>query len=137
MEQSAATGAIVYGVCVSGWVSAALRIESLGGKASRLHGHDYRVVVCAEGETLRGGILIDHDELQGALDECIAGVDYSVVNDVVGTSNASAEVLAAHIFECLSKRYQGMPIAEIVMVAVCTPRGRCSYVRTGKAHKRL
>lgn len=128
--------AIVYGACVSGWVSAALRIESLGGKASRLHGHDYRVVVCAEGGSLRGGVLVDHDVLQEILDGCIAEFDYRVLNDVIGSSNASAEVLAAHIYGCLSSRVKEREIG-IVMVVVCTPRGRCSYVRPGNAHKRL
>jgi len=125
-RQGLAEKLLVYGVCVEEWLSAALSIRDLGGRAARLHGHDYKVVLCVEGE-LKSGVVVDHEILHGILKECVDPFDYSFLNETLGSDNASAEEVARALLDCV---VQHLPQGLIpVLMAVCTPRGRCSYIR--------
>jgi 6-pyruvoyltetrahydropterin/6-carboxytetrahydropterin synthase len=70
------------------------------GKCERLHGHNYRVVVWARGNTLDdGGMLVDFAHLKGALREVLSKIDHINLNDMpVFTGDPSAERIAQYIF---------------------------------------
>lgn len=122
----------VYGVCVGDWLSVALRIVSLPN-FNRVHGHDYVVFVCVEGKLGINNIVMDHEDLAKYLGECKNSLDYAYLNESLGTDNPTAEAVASALKKCLeaklSEAWKEYDV-KLVLIAVCTPRGRCSYVRT-------
>lgn len=121
---------MVLGVCVSTWISAALRVESLGGSAASLHGHDYRLRVCVEGPLGSDNTVVDHYVLERLLSECTGGLDHVYLNEVLGVRDATAEVLVSRIYECLANKLASIGRQlRLVLVEACTATGYCSYYR--------
>jgi 6-pyruvoyl-tetrahydropterin synthase len=122
----------VYGVCVRDWLSVALRIVSLPD-FNRVHGHDYVVFVCVEGKLGINNIVMDHEDLARYLEACKNSIDYTYLNESLETDNPTAEAVASTLKKCLevklSETWKEYDV-KLVLIAVCTPRGRCSYVRT-------
>jgi len=119
-----------YGVCVSKWISVALRLDVNGKPYAGLHGHDYRVMVCVEGP-LSNGMVIDHYELEEILASCTAGLDHRSLNEALGTETPTAETLVGYVKDCLEPRLRkGL---RLVLVAACTATGYCSYYREDAA----
>ncbi len=115
-----------FGVCVETWVSVALFIDSVPSEYGRLHGHDYKIRVCVEGEP-RSGLVLDHYLLLRVLRSCLERVDHHNLNEVLDTRNATAEALVSYIHRCLSPR---LPVSvALVYVEACTATGMCSYYR--------
>ncbi len=119
---------VVFGVCVEDWVSAALRVK---GEKRGLHGHDYIVRVCAEGDLDEVGMVVDHSILYRLLRGCLDSVDYRVLNEVLSVESATAERLVGYVYDCVSSKLKDYVDASIVYVEACTPRGYCSYLRAG------
>lgn len=122
-----------FGVCVSVWISAALRVESLGGSAAALHGHDYRVRVCVEGPLGADNTVIDHYVLERLLGECVRSLDHAYLNEVLGVKDATAELLVREVYKCLDSRLSKLAGTshdlQLVFVEACTATGYCSYYR--------
>jgi 6-pyruvoyltetrahydropterin/6-carboxytetrahydropterin synthase len=70
------------------------------GKCERLHGHNYRVVVWARGNTLdEGGMLVDFGHLKHALRDVLDKIDHTNLNDMkIFAGDPSAERIAQYIF---------------------------------------
>lgn len=64
-------------------------------KCSNLHGHNYRIVVYAEGELDERGFVMDFAELDAIVDPLVRQVDHRTLNDVPGLENPTAELIAA------------------------------------------
>ncbi|BEP17096.1 hypothetical protein PYJP_04480 [Pyrofollis japonicus] len=124
----------MYGVCVSKWVSVALRLSSPYLQGSPLHGHDYKVKVCVEGPLGSDNKVIDHLELLALLDECLRDINYKYLNDVLGVENPTAELMTSHIASCISTRLKRDGL-RIVLVEACTPSDLCSYYKPLSQHK--
>jgi 6-pyruvoyltetrahydropterin/6-carboxytetrahydropterin synthase len=71
------------------------------GKCENLHGHNYRVLLWARGETLdEGGMLVDFGFLKKALRDIAGGLDHTSLNDNPAfRGDPSAERIARYIFE--------------------------------------
>ncbi len=122
---------MVYGTCVSTWVSVALKISSLRDISSKLHGHDYIVKICCESEKLdSANLVIDQKTLKQMLHMCLSSINYSYLNEVLKTDNASSELLSKYIYDCMQEKLTeyGSNIA-LTKAEVCTPIGDCSYYR--------
>lgn len=65
-------------------------------KCHRMHGHSYRVEVCAAGEVdPRMGWLVDFGEVSARVEPVIKQeLDHRVLNDIPGLENPTAEHLA-------------------------------------------
>jgi len=125
---------MVLGVCVSTWVSAALRVESLGGPAAALHGHDYRLRVCVEGSLGDDNTVVDHYVLERLLSECVRDLDHAYLNEVLGVKDATAEMLVDKVYKCLSSKLANAKrVLRLVLVEACTATGYCSYYRSEDA----
>ncbi|NOZ88943.1 MAG: hypothetical protein GXO15_03370 [Crenarchaeota archaeon] len=122
---------VVFGVCVEGWVSVALRVK---GEKRSLHGHDYVVRVCAEGGLDEAGMVVDHSILYRLLRGCLDSLDYQVLNDVLEAESATAERLVGYVYNCVAPKLKDYADASIVYVEACTPRGYCSYLRAGTTY---
>lgn len=121
---------MVYGVCVAKWVSVALRVSSPYIPGEALHGHDYKVRVCVEGELGEDNKVVDHLEFLAQLDDCLRRINYKYLNEVLDTRSPTAELLAKKIAECLSS-YAIARNTRITLVEVCTASELCSYYRVG------
>ncbi|WP_375752527.1 6-carboxytetrahydropterin synthase QueD [Vibrio sp. HN007] len=91
---------------------------------TRLHGHNYEVIVELASETLnQTGFVRDYRELS-ELKEYIDGtLDHRHLNDVLGEDNTTAERIAKHLYEWCKSRWP-----EIAAVAVSeTPKTWAEY----------
>lgn len=109
--------------------AAAHFIVHYNGKCERLHGHNYRVRVYAQGNTLdEGGMLIDFGVLKGALHEVLAILDHSLLNDhpFFATRDPSAEHIAWFIYGELTSRLPKAPISRIEVFE--TEKNMAAYI---------
>jgi 6-pyruvoyltetrahydropterin/6-carboxytetrahydropterin synthase len=80
-------------------------LRNYHGKCENVHGHNYRVQVTLNGETLdQTGLLVDFVELKKVLGEIVERMDHRFLNDVppFDVLNPSAENMARYIFDELS-----------------------------------
>ena len=90
----------MYTVRVQAGFAAAHFLAHYHGKCERLHGHNYRVRVTAEGASLDdGGMLVDFGVLKVALKAICAEFDHSSLNDhpAFSDGNPSAERIAGFV----------------------------------------
>ena len=72
----------MYTVRIEDSFAAAHFLARYHGKCERLHGHNYRVLVTAEGPDLdEGGMLVDFGILKQALKGILGEVDHTCLND--------------------------------------------------------
>lgn len=94
-----------FRVGVRGYFSAAHRVGDHPGACSKLHGHTYTVDFEVEGSQLGGdGMLLDIGLLKGLLKSILETYDHKYLNEVLGTDNATCEVLALDILKRLKER---------------------------------
>ncbi len=95
-------------------------------KCRRMHGHSYKIELCARGPVdPTTGWVIDFAEFDDAWAELHVAFDHRCLNDVPGLENSTCENLAAHIFRVVRHR---VPLLCAVTVwetsdASCTYRG--------------
>jgi 6-pyruvoyltetrahydropterin/6-carboxytetrahydropterin synthase len=84
------------------------------GKCENPHGHNYKIRVTLEGETLDNiGLLLDFRELKAAMNDVIDRLDHQMINEIepFTTVNPSAENMAKYFYEelnsSLSKKADG------------------------------
>jgi 6-pyruvoyltetrahydropterin/6-carboxytetrahydropterin synthase len=97
-------GAQTLRVGIRACISAAHYIKNYAGKCAGLHGHNYVVEVVVEGRPDERGMVVDFVELKRLLAEVLSAYDHKVLNDVLGTQNATAEALALDIARRLRER---------------------------------
>jgi len=92
----------VYELTVERDFSAAHLMRGYPGACARLHGHNYRVLLSVEGDTLDDcGMLVDFAELKGAFDGILDELDHRNLNEIppFDEMNPSSENLARYIYE--------------------------------------
>ena len=91
----------MYSLRVETEFAAAHFLSHYHGKCEKLHGHNYRVRLWVRGTELNeGGMLADFSLLKKALNESIASLDHSNLNDMeVFQNDPSAERIAKFIYE--------------------------------------
>ncbi len=100
-------GHYMYEVEITTNFSAAHRLRDYNGKCERLHGHNYKVIVCVRANSLGpGGMVIDFGVLKAAANTVVERLDHTYLNDVkpFDRLEPSAENIAAHLFEEVSKQ---------------------------------
>ena len=118
----------MYTVRIEDGFAAAHFLTRYHGKCERLHGHNYKVLVTAEGTSLdEGGMLVDFGSLKAALRQIITELDHTSLNDHVEFSDGapSAERIARFIYE---RMRAAVPDARLALVEVFeTDRNRATY----------
>jgi len=92
----------MYEVTAEADFSASHILEGYEGPCGKLHGHNYRVQVTAEGEILDAlGMALDLRILKKALASSLVSLDHSHLNDLpdFASTPPSAENIARCIFE--------------------------------------
>lgn len=116
----------MFQVRVEADFAAAHFLKDYHGKCENLHGHNYRVLAYAEGETLdEGGMLIDFGLLKKILREVCALLDHSNLNDLACfQQNPSAERIAQFIFDAILERAPDIPLSAVDVYETPTSRAR-------------
>lgn len=116
----------MYEIRVESDFAAAHFLADYHGKCERLHGHNYRVLAHARGDSLdSGGMLVDFGVLKGALREVCARLDHSNLNDLpVFGNNPSAERIAKYVFDELVPLLPGAGISAVDVYETPTSRAR-------------
>lgn len=123
-----------YFINVGRRFSAAHRLEGHPGKCSQLHGHTWYVNAVFAGEELGpGGILIDFDDAGEVLDEIVADLDHTCLNEVEPFNDIAptAENVARVVFERLkaaAKRRSSWKNARLAGVTVWESPGSSATV---------
>ena len=110
----------MYQVRVEAEFSAAHFLSHYHGKCEKLHGHNYRVRLWLKGEKLdSGGMLADFSLLKKALNEAIAVLDHSNLNDMeIFQNDPSAERIAKFIFDAVKEKFPALGIDTALLFAV-------------------
>ena len=76
-------------------------LRNYRGKCENVHGHNFKVQVVIEGETLdHAGLLVDFLDVKSAMREIIERLDHVFLNDIepFTVKNPSAENIAEYFF---------------------------------------
>ncbi len=87
--------------------SSAHRLRGYKGKCEAMHGHNWRVQVTISSDKLNDiGIVLDFHDLKAIVNEAIAALDHSFLNDVFPFTeiNPSSENIAKWIHESIKKK---------------------------------
>jgi 6-pyruvoyltetrahydropterin/6-carboxytetrahydropterin synthase len=108
--------------------AAAHRLPRYDGPCSRMHGHNYRVVVRVEGEVdPKSGMVADFGRIKEIVQEhVLSRADHRTLNDVL--ENPTAENIARWIFETVAPHLPGLAEIRLYEVPDCCvtyrgPRG--------------
>ena len=112
----------MFEVSVDETFSSGHALRGYKGKCENVHGHNYKVRVTLAGPELDSiGLLYDFVHLKQAIQGVIRTLDHRFLNDFApfDTVNPSAENIARHIFEEISKQMKTVANgAEISQVTV-------------------
>ena len=102
----------MYQTRVEAEFSAAHFLSHYQGKCEKLHGHNYTVRLWVRGNDLdEGGMLADFSLLKKTLNDILAKLDHSNLNDMeIFKNDPSAERIAKFIFE---EAWKKLPFAGI------------------------
>ncbi len=97
----------MYEVSVKSHFSAAHRLVDYNGDCSKVHGHNWEVIVYLRSEKLDAiGIAVDFRQVKKWLNEILGEMDHSNLNEhrVFSRINPTSEALAKFIFDELRQR---------------------------------
>lgn len=96
----------MFAVSVEQTFAAAHFLRNYRGKCERLHGHNYRVQLTLEGETLdETGMVMDFTEIKRQLKEIIEYLDHQHLNEMppFDVVNPSAENIAKYFYDEMAR----------------------------------
>jgi 6-pyruvoyltetrahydropterin/6-carboxytetrahydropterin synthase len=97
----------MYELKISTQFAAAHQLRGLEGGCENLHGHNWKIEVCVQGNTLgNDGLLIDFRLIKGETKKIMDELDHKFLNELAPFKNIepSSENISRHIFESLSQR---------------------------------
>jgi len=122
----------MYTLTVEDCFSSAHQLRGYRGKCENLHGHNWRVVLSVQGNTLdETGMLIDFHVLRNMLKTTVDYLDHKNINDLspFDTINPSSENLALYISNSISeelkKEHSGISVESVTVWESDT--SRCTY----------
>jgi len=107
-------------------------LRDYAGPCANPHGHNYRVEVAVEGETLdKAGLLADFGEIKRNLRELCERLDHQMLNEMApfDVRNPSAENIALYFFEEMSARLPQAQKIRIGEVRVWETDTACAVYR--------
>lgn len=101
--------------------SSAHYLRNYQGACENLHGHNWKVELVVEGETLNDiEILIDFKELKKMLKEVLEELDHRLINELpyFQEKNPSSENIAQYIYLRVREKLQDFPKIRVKEVTV-------------------
>ncbi len=93
--------------------AAAHRLRQYKGKCENLHGHNWKVAVAVEGETLdKTGILVDFTILKKELNEILKVLDHKNLNGIefFKKKNPTSENISFYIYQKIKVALKEYPV---------------------------
>lgn len=84
-----------------------------GHKCRNMHGHTYSVKVVIEGAINKDGWVQDFGDIKKIVKPIISKLDHSLLNEIEGLENPTAEILAVWIWEKLIEGLPGLARIEV------------------------
>ena len=106
----------MFEVCVEHTFTAGHSLRNYNGKCENVHGHNYKVQVGVEGETLNEtGLLFDFTVLKRVLRQTSEYLDHQFINDLkpFDEINPSAENLAKYFFDAIQSELKTNQLAYV------------------------
>ena len=97
----------MHTICKDFTFAAAHAIRGHTGGCENLHGHNYRVRVHLQAQSLDNlGMVLDFADLKAIMQEILGPFDHRVLNEVppFDERNTTAELLAQHVYDEVSRR---------------------------------
>jgi 6-pyruvoyltetrahydropterin/6-carboxytetrahydropterin synthase len=97
----------MFEVSVEETFAAGHALRGYRGKCENVHGHNYRVQLTMEGQTLDGiGLLVDFIEVKKLIHSVVDYLDHRFINDLppFDVLNPSAENLAKYFYDEISAK---------------------------------
>jgi len=104
----------MYELKVQTHFAAAHQLRMVADKCENLHGHNWKIEVCVQGEKLNeAGILIDFGEIKRYVADIMKVLDHKFLNelDIFPDGNPSSESIARYIADTLQDRIDDPAIA--------------------------
>jgi 6-pyruvoyltetrahydropterin/6-carboxytetrahydropterin synthase len=111
-------GERMYQVTVEDSFAAGHYLRNYKGKCENPHGHNYKVRVTLQGESLdKAGLLLDFKDLKEVMKHVIDRLDHQMLNDIVPFTelNPSAENLARYFFDQTNGRLQSLTTGRVTV----------------------
>jgi 6-pyruvoyltetrahydropterin/6-carboxytetrahydropterin synthase len=109
----------MYRLTVHDYFSSAHQLKGYKGKCEAVHGHNWKVEIDVQGETLNDiGLLMDFHDLRRMLKEILERLDHVLLNEVeeFREANPSSENVARHVYENLKKKLPaGISVASVTV----------------------
>ena len=108
----------MYTIKVSDDFSGAHNLRGYKGKCEDLHGHNWKVEVEVQRETLDDiGMVMDFKVLKQALNKVIDDLDHSYLNEIeyFKKENPTSENIAKYIYENLTDRFSGNDVVRVTV----------------------
>jgi 6-pyruvoyltetrahydropterin/6-carboxytetrahydropterin synthase len=102
----------MFEVSVEQDFASAHALRNYKGACENVHGHNWKVQVVIEGETLdQAGMLIDFLDVKRMMDAIVGPLDHKFLNEVppFDVKNPSAENLAEHFYEKMAESLAELP----------------------------
>jgi len=109
-------------------------LRNYHGKCEKVHGHNYKVRVTLEGETLNAaGLLVDFTELKRVLHSAIERLDHEFLNDIppFDQLNPSAENMAKYFHGEISAGLAAQAGVRVASVRIWETDTSIATYRTG------
>ena len=108
----------MYELKITSQFAAAHQLREIRGGCENLHGHNWKIEVCVQGNTLgNDGLLIDFRVVKGETKRVIDKLDHKFLNELASFENTepSSENIARHIFESISRnlKIQGVKVSKV------------------------
>ena len=106
----------MFEISVDDSFAAGHSLRNYRGKCEKLHGHNYKVRVTIEGESLNeAGLLVDFVEVKRLLRTVMDRLDHEFLNDIppFDTVNPSAENMAKYFHDEISKGLEGVRVSSV------------------------
>lgn len=103
----------MFELSVQSSFAAAHRLRNYQGKCEALHGHNWKVVITVQAETLNDiGLAIDFQELKTILNRALQPLDHACLNDIPPFTelNPSSENIARFLFGLIGSELHQMPV---------------------------
>ncbi len=96
----------MYELKILSQFAAAHQLRESGGKCEQMHGHNWKVEVCVQGDKLGdNGLLIDFHDVKAAARRVLEELDHKYLNEVppFDRQNPSSENIARYLFESVGR----------------------------------
>jgi 6-pyruvoyltetrahydropterin/6-carboxytetrahydropterin synthase len=110
--------------------AAAHQLTMVSQKCENLHGHNWRIEVCVQGETLdEGGILIDFGVIKKHVAEIMQTLDHKFLNELDCFDGApSSENIAVYIAKRLQEKIEPAGVTVSRVTAWESDNAAASYL---------